>query len=304
MKLVKDAADPEFEDTDQIDNLKVILANEQGTPEEQVSKLVSDQADQKLMMEGLITKTKETSVKLVQNTDSLNSVRETVESVSEKLSETPEEVVLKMEKSTLITSLGKKINVLTETVHSLQDKIALIPSPGLANETVKEFDDVKKKPNWGKGPIDLLGHRDWSLKEFLEQPEGHSLYKLLWTMSVPDVNEWNELVAWWDFQKTRWSKGHANNLLPWYRAVSWWASQFLNTWQGLLTDYMANPLNLSLQEICYKVAMVRNILHSMGFLSSNTARLKWVEPFNHMGNRHTRSLGSVFSKKTYFSTFA
>ena len=284
LKLLKDAADPEFEDTHQFDNLRVVLGGDaQAKPEDLVAELVQSQNDQKICLDGIMAKTKETSVKLVQNTSSLESVRTNVQTMAEKLENNAGDLVTKIEKSTLLTTLGKKVNTLTETVRSLEDKVALIPSSGAVNPTVKEFDDSKVKPNWGDGPIDILGHRDWSLKEFLQQPEGRSLHALLWTMSIPDRNDWNELVAWWDFQKTRWTKQHENNLLPWYRAVSWWASQFLNAWQMLLTEYMTNPFNLSLQEIGYKVAFLRNLLNSMGLITNKTARVKWVEPFVHMG---------------------
>ena len=192
----------------------------------------------------------------------------------------------------------KLLNDNETMVRHIFEKVQLLEADRGKVECAKDFEEgeivSQKKDEKAKevttGLSKLMNYEDMDLAEYLETPLGMKLKELLVTMENPDVDDRKALVEWWDYQKRRWTKnGRELKALPaWYRLASWWSGQFLWTWTALTTEFMLNPFQLSLQEIIYKAALLRNLLNALGLVMNSDAKVKWAEPFVNLGNSEPR----------------
>ena len=194
----------------------------------------------------------------------------------------------KREEAPIMTSLGKKMNANADALRQIQDQLLHLQKED-NEEKVQSFQEELKNQEKTKKLVDFLEPKELPLREFLMSNMGNQVKQMLALMENPEISEWQALESWWTVQKIRWNVGESDkNLTTMYRALSWWASQFQMTITSLLTEFMINPFALSLQEICHKVAFIRNILHSMGFIEHSEAKVKWAEPFIEMSKLYKR----------------
>ena len=237
------------------------------------------QADQALLSEAMLDNSKSAMIKIDQNTNAVEAVRKLVEQGA-----TPKDApVLQLDKQLFFQALNKKVVANSDTLRKILDQFQLMQQAAPSTET-KEFDDGAEKISVEAQPMKIIqSYEDMSLEQYLQTALGQKLGSMLALMDTPENQNWERYELWWVAQKTRWTKKE-NHLPQWYRAVSWWATQFMDVWVKVITDFMTNPFQTTLQEICHQATLVKNVLTQMGFiLKNNDTKFKWVEPFITLG---------------------
>ena len=252
--------------------------------DERLTKIQHAQADQTLIAEAMLADVKATKIKTDQNVNAVEAMRKALESKA-KQTETGS---LNLEKQVFFQALSKKVNANAEMLRKVSDQFQLMQSSQVRPE-IPSFDDKsnEKKAQTVVEKKCLQSYEDLSLEQFLQTALGQKLGFMLAMMTVPNGEDWQKYENWWITQKIRWSKKDPvtkkDHLHQWYRAVAWWSSQFMDTWIRVVTDFMVNPFQTTLQEICHQVALVKNVLLQMGFIVKEDTKFKWVEPFICMG---------------------
>ena len=287
--MMKEALVPELDDVGPLDRLQVVMKQEGQNLDMggKIDLLRQQQAADTLIIQSVLKKLNEMALKTTQNAAALDTVKKNLAENKELMKLTEKNMVEKFDKGKVLMALTKKVGDQTNLIRAIDDKLNVVkkedPEDG---EIVDDFQDgmataVKVSTNVPlKGLVDV---RDWSLEEFLATPLGLPLSNLLTLMAAPDADEWKAMEAWWNAQKARWTRESQTNLIQWYRTTTWHATMILNEWQRLIADFMANPFQLSLQEICQRVALVRNSIQALGIIHTHESRLKWAGPFTDMG---------------------
>lgn len=238
---------------------------------------------QHLIVNAVLTKVTESARKTGQTEAAVNTFRDSIENVKNLIEKSNEGLVKKLETSASLVSMGKKLNANAESLRKLQDQIQMLQSVE-KEEKVVSFEEGHQTPEQAKVEEvldDFWSSEDLTLVAYLKSDMGRNMYRLLALMENSETKNVNELESWWKIQKIRWSdvKQNKHGLITMYRAFSWWAAQFEAGLTNLLTGFMVNPFAASLQELCHQAAILRNLLHSMGFISGGDAKVKWAEPF-------------------------
>ena len=282
-KLIKEAVDPEFEDTTLIDQLRVIVEeDDQGlSTDERLQKLRVASTEQKLELDQVLLKSKEVALRSAQNGDALGTVKQSLLDLKKLVGEKDERLAFsKVEKQT-ITDIKKKTNANSETLKQVMDLLEDLKEKSSQNQEPKAQPAATSGSTLGQGNPFQMG--DLNFQEFIMTALGHNVGQLFAVMSHPEIDDWSKILDWWKTQKDRWINDGQSTTMTMYRAMSWYAGQFLNTWRTLLNDFMTNPFQLSLQEICFKIGLALNALTSMGIVKNHVAEFKWAEPFLFMG---------------------
>ena len=257
------------------------------------------QLDQKLLLEDNLIKSKSSLARITQTEEAVQTVKSKIDLLQTSMDEKHLASPKGIEKGDISKVLAfLKDN--DDMVRQVLEKVQLLEAARENSPKAQDYEDGEvvsqsdlevstegKKKTVG---LQLMSYEDMDLARYLDTSLGAKLKELLVTMADPDNVEERALNDWWDFQKRKWTKnGKELKALPaWYRLVSWWSSQFIWTWTTLTTEFMVNPFQLSLQEIVYKVALLKNLLNGMGLIHNSEPKLKWVEPFIKLGKTEPR----------------
>ena len=255
-----------------------------------------------MIAEATLDRLKTNLLKTDQNAKAVESMRKLLEQM-EKPMEMP---ALNLEKQLFFQAMNKKIVANSDMLRQVSDQFKLMQSSQKSTEK-PSFNDGATGNSFRTPQVlekKLQCYDDMSLEQFLQTALGQKLGFMLAMMTTPSGEDWQKLENWWISQKTRWSKKDPitkkDHLPQWYRAVAWWSAQFMETWTRVITDFMINPFQTSLQEICHQATMAKNLLIQMGFIVKEDTKFKWAEPFICMG-KFFRSLGSAKKEKSNYS---
>ena len=252
--------------------------------------------DHKLLLEEILEKSKQSLARITQSEAAVQTVKSKIELVEKSLELSNKGDTPKKD----LTKILAKISENDAVIRQIFEKIQLLEAGTKRVESVKDYDDESPENEESVSEdskkvrkLALMDYNDLKLVDFLDTILGQKLKEFLATMSNPDVDDEVQLNEWWEYSKRKWTKNgrEPKMMQAWYRMVSWWSGQFVMTWMTLTSEFMTNPFQLSLQEIVYKAALLRNLLNSMGLVVNSDTKFKWAEPFITLGKPN---LGSEF----------